>query len=263
MNRHRKPLIAGNWKMNNGGLAGLELAASCCRLALEVPSVELVVAPPFTALAAVAQECEEAARGSVRVGVAGQNMHAKKSGAFTGEISPPMLKESGCAWVLLGHSERRQFFGETDASVAEKTEAAFDAGLLPMVCVGETLAERDAGKTLAVVETQLAQVLPIFARRNVPAAIAYEPVWAIGTGKNAGAHEAEEVHEAIRHWLEKVSPTLAQSTRVLYGGSVKADNAAALLGCPNVDGALVGGASLDVTSFGAIARAAQQLATGV
>jgi triosephosphate isomerase len=206
------------------------------------------------------------------VALAAQNMHPKAQGAFTGEISPAMLKDAGCTWVILGHSERRQLFGETDTSVAEKTAAALGAGLLPIVCVGETLAEREGGETLRVVKRQVTAVLDILGQTlvntpqagvpGVAASIAYEPVWAIGTGKNAGPAEAEEVHQAIREWLTGKAAELAAKTRVLYGGSVKPDNAAGLLGCPNVDGALVGGASLDVGQFGAIARAAEALAIG-
>ncbi len=263
--KSRKPLVAGNWKMHHGGLSGVELAGAVARLAREVPHVELVIAPPYTALAAAAHECDaEAAggRGDVRVAIAGQNMHASHTGAFTGEISSAMLKDSGCTWVILGHSERRQHFGETDAAVAAKTTAAFKQGLVPIVCVGETLAEREAGHTLEVVKRQLDAVLPVLhAHVATAAAIAYEPVWAIGTGKHAGPAEAEEVHAAIRGWLAATSATLAAQTRILYGGSVKGDNAAGLLGCPNIDGALVGGASLDAVSFGAIARAADALAS--
>lgn len=255
MNQKRKPLVAGNWKMFHGGLSGVELATAIVRMANDAPHVDIVIAPPFTALAAAAHECD----GS-RVTIAAQNMHPKDSGAFTGEISAPMLKESGCTWVILGHSERRQHFGETDAFVAEKVKAALASGLVPIVCVGETLAEREAGQTLAVVKRQIDAVLPALAGApGSGSAIAYEPVWAIGTGKTAGPSEAEEVHAAIRSWLSASSPALAESTRVLYGGSVKADNAAALLGCPNVDGALVGGASLEASSFGAIAKAAEGL----
>lgn len=256
MNSVRKPLIAGNWKMHHGGPSGIELASACAAIARKLPAVDLVIAPPYTCLAAAAHELE----GS-RAALAAQNVHAKDAGAFTGEISAPMLKEAGCTWVLLGHSERRQLFGETDASVAEKCAAVLAHGLLPMVCVGETLAEREGGETLRVVKRQVDAVLDILAQSKASAAIAYEPVWAIGTGKVAGPAEAEEVHAAIRAWLSARSESLAERTRVLYGGSVKADNAAALLSCPNVDGALVGGASLDSASFGAIAQAAQELAS--
>ncbi len=256
MNPKRRPLIAGNWKMNHGGASGVELAEACAKLAMGVRRVDLVIAPPYTALAASAHEVEGSG-----VQIAAQNMHSKTSGAFTGEISPAMLKESGCTWVILGHSERRQLFGETDPLVAEKTAAALSAKLLPIVCVGETLQEREGGETLRVVKRQVDAFLEILARDAVSCAIAYEPVWAIGTGKNAGPTEAEEVHGAIRTWLKAKSPELADRTRILYGGSLKPDNAQALLGCPNVDGGLIGGASLDVGQFGAIARAAETLSS--
>lgn len=236
--------------MFHGGRSSVELASGCVAFARDLPGVDVVVAPPFTALAAVAETVDAS-----NVALAAQNLHPKDSGAFTGEISAPFLKECGCTWVILGHSERRQIFGETDAFVAEKTAAALAHDLLPIVCVGETLAQREAGETLRVVKAQVDAVLDILARSKAAVAIAYEPVWAIGTGKNAGPTEAEEVHAAIRSWLERKDEGLAARTRILYGGSVKPDNAASLLACPNVDGALVGGASLDPGSFGAIARA--------
>ncbi|MCL2450800.1 MAG: triose-phosphate isomerase [Polyangiaceae bacterium] len=255
MNLDRRPLIAGNWKMHHGGPTGIELAGAVVRFALGVPRVDLVVAPPFTALAACAHECD----GS-RVEIAAQNVYPKDSGAFTGEISVAMLRDTGCRWVILGHSERRQHFGETDAFVAEKTAAVLKGGLLPIVCVGETLAEREAGKTIEVVERQVRAFLPIIAGDDRSVAIAYEPVWAIGTGKTAGPAEAQAVHEAIRTWLKASSAGLASRTRILYGGSVKAENASDLLAAPDIDGALVGGASLDTATFGPIARAAETLA---
>jgi len=255
MHPSRRPLIAGNWKMFKGGPAGLELAQACVELAATLHHVDLVIAPPYTALAAAAAECD----GSP-VALAAQNVHAKSEGPFTGEVSGSMLVESGCTWVIVGHSERRQHFGESDAVVADKVGAAFGAKLTPIACVGETLAEREAGRTLEVVRRQLEAFAPLLAAAGSAAAVAYEPVWAIGTGKNAGPAEAEEVHLAIRTWLHAHGAPLAHATRILYGGSVKPDNAAALLGCPNVDGALVGGASLDAASFGAIARAAEVLA---
>jgi triosephosphate isomerase (TIM) len=252
MHPSRKPLIAGNWKMFNGGRSSVELAAATVAFARELPAVDVVVAPPFTALAAVAETID----GST-VALAAQNLHPKDQGAFTGEVSAPMLAECGCAWVILGHSERRQYFAETDAFVAEKVSAALSHDLLPIVCVGETLAQREAGETLRVVKQQVDAFLDILAQSKHAVAIAYEPVWAIGTGKTAGPAEAEEVHAAIRSWLGKKDEALAARTRLLYGGSVKPDNAGALLGCPNVDGALVGGASLDAGAFGAIAKAAR------
>jgi triosephosphate isomerase len=254
VNSARRPLIAGNWKMNHGGATGVELAGAIVKLSPELTHTDLVIAPPFTALAACAHECD----GS-RVEIAAQNLYPKDSGAFTGEVGAPMLVEAGCTWVILGHSERRQHLGETDRFVAEKVVAALKGGLMPIVCVGETLAEREAGQTLAVVERQVRAFLGNLAADRV-AAVAYEPVWAIGTGKNAGPAEAQEVHLAIRKWLGGASAELASSTRILYGGSVKPDNARDLLAAPDVDGALIGGASLDAATFGAIARAADRLA---
>jgi triosephosphate isomerase len=246
---NRKYLIAGNWKMNAGGSAGLELAAAVAR-ETQGSSAEIVVAPPFTALAAVAAELS-----GTHVGVAGQNLYPKDSGAFTGEVSAPMLLEAGCRWVILGHSERRQYFGETDASVREKVAAALAKELCPIACIGETLPEREAGSTLDVVFRQLDAFAELFKQRPGFGVIAYEPVWAIGTGKVATPEQAQEVHQAIRQRLAGISAELAERTRVLYGGSVKADNAAELLRCADIDGALVGGASLDAAGFGKIARA--------
>ena len=254
MNFSRRPLIAGNWKMHHGGRTGVELAQAVVKLTTGVPHVDLVIAPPFTALAACAHECDES-----RVEMAGQDLWPKDSGAVTGEISAPMLVEAGCRWVIVGHSERRQFFGETDSLVAEKVEAALRGGLVPIACVGETLEQREGGLTLEVVERQVRAFLRAIAASSRAAAIAYEPVWAIGTGKNAGPHEAQEVHEAIRGWLRRESEELGSRTRILYGGSVKPDNARALLAAADVDGALVGGASLDAASFGAIVQAAEGL----
>jgi len=254
MHPSRRPLIAGNWKMHNGGLSGLELAIETKAMSAKVPSVDVLVAPPFTALAAIAHEMD----GS-HVLVCAQNMHTKTHGAFTGEVSAPMIAEAGATWVILGHSERRQLFGETDAGVAEKVRVAAQAKLLPIVCVGETLLERESGHTLSIVTKQVTAVIDAL-RESPPAAIAYEPVWAIGTGKTASPADAEEVHAHIRALLERADHVLAARTRILYGGSVKPDNAAALLGKPNLDGALVGGASLDIASFGAIAMAAEALA---
>jgi len=254
VNSERRPLIAGNWKMFHGGATGLGLAIDCTLIAQRTPHVDIVIAPPYTALAACSHECE-----GKRVAIAAQNLHSKDKGAFTGEVSAPMLLESGCTWAIIGHSERRQLFGETDATVAEKTAAALHFGLLPIVCVGETLAERESGETLAVVGRQIQSFIDIAASSDKAIAIAYEPVWAIGTGKVAGPAEAEEVHAAIRRWLADKSQALAARTRILYGGSLKPDNAKALLGQPNIDGGLIGGASLDAASFGAIAEAAEFL----
>ncbi len=251
----RTPLIAGNWKLNKGGPDGCELAAGVAKAAASAPNVDVVVSPPFTALAAVAQVADE---NGGKVGVAAQNFYPKDSGAFTGEVSAPMLLASGAKWVIIGHSERREIFGETDEQVREKTEAALEAGLIPIVCIGEKLEEREADQTLAVVNRQLDAFADLFAKNPGVGVIAYEPVWAIGTGKVATPEQAQEVHAAIRARLaEKVSADVAAKTRILYGGSVKAGNAAELLGCADIDGALVGGASLDADGFGQIIAAAQ------
>ena len=256
MNPQRRPLIAGNWKMHHGGMSGIELAAACVKITNHTPHVDLLIAPPYTALAAAAQECD----GSP-VAIAAQNIHAKNSGAYTGEVSGPMLVEAGCTWVIVGHSERRQYYGENFEAVREKTSAAIESGLRPIVCVGETLQEREAGKTLDVVKHEVVAVLQVLAKATIPVAIAYEPVWAIGTGRNAQPSDAEEVHAAIRNWIAAVSTDLAERTRILYGGSLKPENAESLLSCPNVDGGLIGGASLDAKSFGAIATVAERLAS--
>jgi triosephosphate isomerase (TIM) len=252
MHPSRRPFIAGNWKMYNGGRAGVELAEACVAFARDLPSVDVMIAPPFTALAAVADTIDGS---PVQLGA--QNIHPKDQGAYTGEISGPMLEECGCQWVIIGHSERRAYFNETNAFVAEKVSAALAHDLLPIACVGETLEERNAGETLRICKEEVDAFLDVIAQSKKSVAIAYEPRWAIGTGQTAGPTEAEEVHAAIRTWLEKKDADLAKRTRIIYGGSVKPDNAAALLACPNIDGFLVGGASLDAGSFGAIAKAAR------
>jgi triosephosphate isomerase len=241
----RRKLIAGNWKM-------YKTAAEAAALVEEIKqgvagaSSDALVAPPFTALSAVVA----AARGSA-VAVAAQNMHFEKEGAFTGEVSPAMLVDAGVTHAILGHSERRQYFAETDEGVARKTKAALAAGLIPISCVGETLAEREAGRTMEVVGRQTDAILDAVtadeARRVV---IAYEPVWAIGTGKVATPEQAQEVHAFIRSRIAaKHGKGVADALRVLYGGSVKPDNVKGLMALPDVDGALVGGASLKADSF--------------
>ncbi len=257
MSPERRPFIAGNWKMNAGGLDARPLAAAVARAAASLDRVDVLLAPPDLVLAAVAAALDAA--GS-KVMVAGQDMSEHPSGAFTGETSGGMLRDAGATWVILGHSERRQLLGETDAVVARKAAAAMTPGPRPIVCVGETLAEREAGATLAVVERQVRAVADALARQPGFGAIAYEPVWAIGTGKVARPEDAQEIHASIRALLSRTSAELAAATRLLYGGSVKADNAATLLAQPDVDGALVGGASLDAAGFGQILDAAQRLA---
>jgi triosephosphate isomerase (TIM) len=261
MNPARRPLIAGNWKMNAGGNDAIPLATAVAQAVREMSAVDVIVAPPFTALAAVAQELFVEEKSSVTI--AAQNMCWEISGAYTGEIAPSMLKEAGASWVILGHSERRQIFRETDDMVARKVVAAMTAEIRPIVCVGETLEEREAGTTLEVVERQVRAFLDELAKEPGYGVIAYEPVWAIGTGKVAKPEDAQEVHAKIRELLGRASPDLAQATRILYGGSVKGDNAAGLLAQPDIDGALVGGASLDAAGFAKIAAAAQAIADRV
>jgi triosephosphate isomerase (TIM) len=258
MSNDRRPLIAGNWKMNNGGQDGVELASAIANACRSIDGVDVVVAPPASVLHRVSVAVEKLAPG--KLGVAGQNLHSEPNGAFTGELSASMLLEAGCQWVLIGHSERRQYFGETDESVRAKTVAALNAGLRPIVCIGETLTEREAERTLEVVNRQLDAVLAVLAKKPGVAAIAYEPVWAIGTGKVATTAQAEEVHAAIRARLQSAGRELSQVTRILYGGSVKADNAQGLLAQPNIDGALVGGASLKADGFLGIINAARPVA---
>jgi len=257
LNPFRRPLIAGNWKMNAGGADALPLLAGVVEAVRAFDRVDVVVAPPFTAIAAVAQEASET---KSKVGVAAQNLWFEAEGAYTGEVSSAMLKDAGAEWVIVGHSERRQIFGEGDELVAKKLARALGDGLRPIACVGETLAEREAGETLVVVERQVKALLPELSRSPGVGVIAYEPVWAIGTGRVARPEDAQEVHAHIRKLLEDVSEELAEATKILYGGSVKAENAKGLLEQPDVDGALVGGASLDATGFGRIAKAAQALA---
>jgi triosephosphate isomerase len=240
----RAPVIAGNWKMyRTPGEAAL-LARDVLDGAAGGPQV--VLAPPFTALTAVA----DVLRGSP-LRLAAQNMHWEKEGAFTGEVAPPMVKATGCSHVILGHSERRTLFGETDEGVARKAQAAWEHELVPIVCIGETLAERESGRTHEVVERQLERALrPLTPAQVAATLVAYEPVWAIGTGRNATPEQAQEVHALIRRRVSgSHGAAPAEALRILYGGSVKPDNIAALMAQPDVDGALVGGASLKADSF--------------
>jgi triosephosphate isomerase len=249
----RVPLIAGNWKMYKGVHEAVAYAKELRVLAADIVDLELVLAPPFTAVHAVA----DALRNS-NIAVAGQDLFWEKEGAYTGAISGPMLQEAGAALVIVGHSERRRLFGDTDADVNRKVHAAYGAGLAPIVCVGETLDERDAGRTFDVLDTQVKAALEdVSSSQFSTMVIAYEPVWAIGTGRNATPDQAQEAHAHIRGRLRQwLGAEAADGCQILYGGSVKPDNAKAILQQPDVDGALVGGASLDVQSFLAIARAA-------
>jgi len=248
----RRKIVAGNWKMNLDRAQAADLARAVAGRQAEAKGVELVLCPPAPYLGTVGAEV-----GGSTVAVGGQNMHDKASGAFTGEVAPPMLLDFGCRYVILGHSERRTLFGETDAIVNAKTKAALAAGLTPIVCVGETLEEREAGRTSQVVTTQVhGSLAGLSAADLARAVIAYEPVWAIGTGKVATPTQAQEVHALIRGLLAGLSsPAVAATIRIQYGGSVKPDNAADLAVQPDIDGALVGGASLKADDFLGIARA--------
>jgi triosephosphate isomerase (TIM) len=238
----RKRLVAGNWKMNGGRADGLALARAVAERARTAHRCELLVCPPFTLLAAVG----EALTGS-GVALGGQDCHSAAAGAFTGCISAEMLKDSGCSHAIVGHSERRHTCGERDADVRAKAEAAWRAGLVAIVCVGETRAEREAGRALAVVSAQIAGSVPDGAAPD-RLIVAYEPVWAIGTGLTPTIADIAEVHAGIRG-------RVPAGTRILYGGSVNAKNAAEILALEEVDGALVGGASLKAEDFWAIAEA--------
>jgi triosephosphate isomerase len=249
----RRTFVAGNWKMFKTAEEGAGLVRELLQELAGVDRADVAVCPPFTALAAVAAEL----RGS-RVELGGQNMHWEASGAYTGEVSAGMLLAAGCKYVILGHSERREHFGETDATVNRKARAALEAGLAPIVGGGARLAERAAGRTAEVVLGQVRGVLQGFeAKDMVKVTMAYEPVWAIGTGKNATPEQAQEVHAAVRGLLaELFGKACAEAVRIQYGGSVKASNAKAILAQADVDGALVGGASLKAAEFAAIVRAA-------
>jgi triosephosphate isomerase len=251
MARSRQPLIAGNWKMNGLRADALTLARGVAEGVKQAgwTDREGLVCPPATLLMAVA----EAARGS-GVLVGGQDCHTNASGAHTGDISAEMLRDAGASHVIVGHSERRTDCGETDAAVRAKAEAAWRTGLLPIVCIGETLAEREAGRTLQVLETQIKGSVPAGATA-AKLVVAYEPVWAIGTGKTPTVAEVAAVHAHIRKILGGLMPD-ANAVRLLYGGSVKGSNAGELLAAGDVDGALVGGASLKADEFLAIAKAA-------
>jgi triosephosphate isomerase len=247
----RTPMLAGNWKMHGTRAEAGALARALAAAIGRVPEREVVLAPPFTALETVAQ----AIAGS-DIRLAAQNVHWEAKGAFTGEVAAPMLRESGCTHVIIGHSERRQYFAETDETVNRRLKAALLAGLVPIVCVGEVLAEREAGTTLAVVERQVKVGLGGLGADDLARCVlAYEPVWAIGTGRTATPAQAEEVHRAIRGLLAALAGRgVAEGVRILYGGSVKADNIDALMAEPDLDGALVGGASLDAAAFIRIVR---------
>ena len=252
MNTNRKPIIAGNWKMYKTSADAVALVNALKKEVAGITQSQIIVCPPFTALAAVAGAL---AGSNIQLGA--QNVHWEKEGAFTGEIAPAMLKDLCVRYAVVGHSERRQFFGETDAGVNKRAKAALANGLRPIVCVGEMLADREAGKTEAVVTGQVRGSLAGFDKQQIlETVIAYEPVWAIGTGKTASPAQSQEVHALIRRLLgELFGADVASKVRIQYGGSVKPDNAKELLGQPDIDGALVGGASLKAGDFAAIVKA--------
>lgn len=251
--KSRKPIVAGNWKMNKTVAEAIDLADGVKRDLAECKDVDIVLCPPFTALKAVSDVVT-----GTHIDLGAQNMHAEKSGAYTGEVSAEMLREVYCHYVILGHSERRAMFGETDEIVNTKTKAALESNLTPIVCVGETLEERESGKMNDVIETQVRGSLAgLTPRQLVDSVIAYEPVWAIGTGVTASPEQAQEVHAFIRGVLaDMADEAVAQSVRIQYGGSVKPGNAKELFSLPDIDGGLIGGAALDARSFVEIVQAA-------
>ena len=245
---NRKTLIAGNWKMNLSLDESAQLVKAITGSIGDLEGIEVLVAPPFTSLSVVKQ-----AIGEARIFLASQNMYWEPKGAYTGEISGPMLVEAGCSHVILGHSERRTLFHESSEMVDLKVKAAVSIGLIPIVCIGETLEERDKGRTIEIIKKQLDESLKNFRDdKTMPSStiLAYEPVWAIGTGRTATPEQAQEVHHYIRQWMEEnFDPQTASLVRILYGGSVKPENAKDLMSRPDIDGALVGGASLKAEQF--------------
>jgi triosephosphate isomerase len=242
----RKPIIAGNWKMYKTVQESVVLANAVKRALFEINNVEIVLCPPFTSLGEVRDVILD-----TNISMAAQNMHWEKEGAFTGEVSAPMLKSAGCRYVIIGHSERRAYFGETSETVNKKVKAALSEGLFPIMCVGETLEERESGKTFVVISGHVEKGLKDIEEDGIlKIVIAYEPVWAIGTGKNATPGQAEEVHKFIRGILaKKYTKELSENVRIQYGGSVKPGNIESLIKEPDIDGALIGGASLKEDSF--------------
>jgi len=248
----RKPIIAGNWKLNKTINEAAQLVEAIKREVLDITDVDTVVCPVFTALSVVKDVLLD-----TNIGLGAQNLSIEDYGAFTGEVSAPLIKDAGAQYVIIGHSERRQLFGETNAIVNQKIKAALRHDLIPIVCVGEVLEEREADKTFEVIQKQCEESLaglPIESMKEI--IIAYEPVWAIGTGKTATPEQAQEAHKFIRDLLVKLfDESLATTVRIQYGGSVKPENAAELMSQPDIDGALVGGASLKSDSFVGIIKA--------
>jgi len=251
----RKPIIAGNWKLNKTINLAVDFVDELQSLVADEDEVKIVVAPVFTALSAVAVALRK-----TRIGLSAQDLYWEESGAFTGEVSAGLLQDAGCDYVIVGHSERRQYFGENNEIVNKKVKAALDAHLIPIICVGEHLIERHAGKTEVVIQDHvLGAIEGISADQLLKSVIAYEPVWAIGTGEVATPDQAQKVHEHVRQLLtETYSEEVANQIRIQYGGSVKPENARELLSQPDIDGALVGGASLEAESFAGIITAARR-----
>lgn len=245
----RKPIIAGNWKMFKNAKETRSMLAELIPLVKNADGSEIVICPPFINIESAVNTCKGT---NIKIGT--QNIFWEEKGAFTGEISPGMIKDSGCEYAIIGHSERRQYFGETDATVNKRLYAALKAGLTPIVCVGETLEEREKNRTFEVIEKQLKGGLSGLSKEQaLKTVIAYEPVWAIGTGKTATPAQAQEVHAFVRRQLEGLfGKDVASSVRILYGGSVKADNIKELMSQEDVDGGLVGGASLEAAGFSKI-----------
>jgi triosephosphate isomerase len=251
----RNFLVAGNWKMHGDEASNRELVAGIVEGAPTAENVSLLVCPPYPYLASVASQLE-----GTNVALGAQNVSEHEIGAYTGEVAPGMLRDVGCRYAIVGHSERRTLYGETSEQVAKKMAAALGGGLMPILCIGETLDEREADRTEQVVGEQLAAAV----ERNGIAAfassvIAYEPVWAIGTGRTATPEQAQDVHRYIRSVLAGHNASVAENVQILYGGSVKGDNAAGLFGMPDIDGGLIGGASLKPADFLAIASAATEI----
>lgn len=251
MDKERKLLIAGNWKMNKTVAEAEALVDGLCRELANIKEVDIVVCPPFTALYSVSKKILDT---QIRLGA--QTMNEHKYGAYTGEINAGMLKEFSVRYVILGHSERRQYYGESNALIATKALAVHAAALKPIICVGETLAEREAGKAEAVIGEELhGSLAGLTAEQMVETTIAYEPIWAIGTGKTATSAQAQEIHAFIRKTLASMfGEAVAKKVRILYGGSVKPTNARELMSQPDVDGGLVGGAALEIRSFSDIVK---------
>ena len=247
----RKHIVAGNWKMNTTVPEGVELAKAVVAKSAEVPAdVKLIIAPPFVHLAPVA----EVVKGTA-VGLSAQNCADKEKGAYTGEVSVNMLTSVGCEYTILGHSERRQYYGETDAKLVDKIHLALAAGLSPIFCIGENLEQRESGKHFDVVTEQVKNVLyTLSAEEMAKVIVAYEPVWAIGTGKTATAEQAQEIHACVRKVLAEKFGALAEEITILYGGSCKPSNAKELFAQPDIDGGLIGGAALKADDFIAIAQ---------